>query len=39
MPKTQRMIVDDQSTVYHFWDVEPTPLPFVNQEIVRAQRA
>ena len=22
MPRTQRMIMDDQSTVYHAWDVE-----------------
>jgi hypothetical protein len=31
MPRTQRMIINDQSTVYHAWDVEPIPtviLPF-----------
>jgi hypothetical protein len=23
MPKTQRLIVNDESTVYHAWEVEP----------------
>jgi len=29
MPRTQRLIINDESTVYHAWDVEPdfTALP------------
>jgi len=23
MPRTQRLIIDDQTAVYHTWDVEP----------------
>ena len=26
MPRTQRMIINDETAIYHAWDVEPNPL-------------